>query len=178
MRIQQLSRGFTLTELMVVIAVIGILAGLVSANVSAAKAKARDAERKNDLAALETVIELAATILGHPPGEVNRCYHSTEPLLVGNPAWIPDLTTTSLHPLPVDPRQSHVSGTAYTYCRGSGQQTQAYYLTAVLEAKAEITLGSAPTGHLDRVDSFVTGVYEGPDKAKIVIVSSGPIVAD
>lgn len=47
----QMSRhkGFTLIELLVVISVIGILATLIIANFNAARARARDAQRKSDL---------------------------------------------------------------------------------------------------------------------------------
>lgn len=178
MKIEKLSRGFTLTELLVVVAVIGILAGLVSANVSSAKDKARDAERRNDLTVLKGAVELFANVAGHPPGESNRCYHSTEPLAASNPQWIPDLGSQYVNPMPTDPRQPTEPGFAYTYCRGGVGQAQAYYLTAPLEAKAEPTLATAPSGHLDRPDSFVTGVYEGPDGAKVYITSSGPVVVN
>jgi type II secretion system protein G len=52
-----ISRGFTLIELMVVVAIIAILATIVYANVGGASPKARDAERQADLRNLQTAIE-------------------------------------------------------------------------------------------------------------------------
>lgn len=50
-------RGFTIVELLIVIVVIGILAALVVTTYGGIQAKARDSERKSDLAALQTQLE-------------------------------------------------------------------------------------------------------------------------
>lgn len=52
-----LSRGFTIVELLIVIVVIGILAGLVVVTYNGIQKKARDTERKTDINALHGQLE-------------------------------------------------------------------------------------------------------------------------
>lgn len=52
-------KGFTLVELMVVIAIIAILTAIVTANFAQSKAKARDAKRISDLAQIQLTLEMA-----------------------------------------------------------------------------------------------------------------------
>lgn len=52
------NKGFTLIELMVVIAIIGILTAIISANFGISKSKARDAKKISDIAQLQLTLEL------------------------------------------------------------------------------------------------------------------------
>lgn len=114
------NKGFSLVELMVVIAIIGILTAIVTTNFSQSKAKSRDAKRVSDLAQIQLALELA----------FDRCrvYPST-PLVVINPVC-------SGRPLSdfisVIPRDSN--GSEYFY----GVQNFDYVLGAQLETDSGV----------------------------------------
>lgn len=61
-------KGFTIIELLIVIVVIGILATLVLNTFRGVQARARDTERKADLNALGTQLEVYYTDHGYYPG--------------------------------------------------------------------------------------------------------------
>ncbi len=62
------ARGFTLIELLVVISIIGILAVLVSANLNAARSRARDVQRKSDMKNTQTALRLYFNDMAVYPG--------------------------------------------------------------------------------------------------------------
>jgi prepilin-type N-terminal cleavage/methylation domain-containing protein len=51
-------KGFTLIELMVVVAIIALLTGIVTVNLTKSRGKARDAKRVSDLGQLQLALEL------------------------------------------------------------------------------------------------------------------------
>jgi general secretion pathway protein G len=67
-RTKNLLPGFTLIELLIVIVIIGILSTLVIANFVGVRARARDAQRKTDLAQIRTALQLYYSDEGAYPG--------------------------------------------------------------------------------------------------------------
>jgi type II secretion system protein G len=113
MKFSRSKRGFTLIELLVVISIISLLAAIIFANVSAARARARDSVRKAQLKTLQTALE--AYYVDHnayPSTGGSNNWYSSEP---GNNAnapygpgnngdWIPGLVAGGYIPqLPHDP---------------------------------------------------------------------------
>ncbi len=105
------SKGFTLIELLVVIAIIGVLAAFAFASFGGAQARARDAQRKNDLKVIQKTLQLYYQ--DHNAYPIATGWESSE---VGDAAannaasWIYDQPTgTPLVPnyikkLPTDPK--------------------------------------------------------------------------
>lgn len=101
--------GFTLIELMVVIAIIGLLASVVLASLSDARASARDAIRVQDMRSIHTALERYANDHGgtYPNPTSAGVSGGGEMIGVGNP--IDDAIRPYLDPVPIDP--AHDAGT-------------------------------------------------------------------
>lgn len=69
MRFYTLKKGFTLLELMIVIAIIGLLALIILASVGQARAKGRDAHRIKSVKEIDKAIGLYYDDNGHYPAE-------------------------------------------------------------------------------------------------------------
>lgn len=105
----QRCRGFTLIELIVVVAIVGVLASVVLSSLNTARAKARDAVRKKDMQTIYTMLVQYATQYGGIPGtasygDVNSggWDYSSQP--VGAPTFMSFLVTGGIiTKVPVDP---------------------------------------------------------------------------
>lgn len=126
--------GFTLIELLVVIAVIGVLAGavVVIVNPAAQLARARDAQRKQDLRAISQALELYALDNGEYPvtGNVTTWRYST-----AGDTWIPGLAPYYLKRVPKDPKNNAIGpwGENQNYSYAYGSNGLHYNLVAKLE---------------------------------------------
>lgn len=64
-------RGFTLIEMLIVIAIIGILSSIVLVGLGPVQRRGRDARRQSDLHGAQTALELYYNKCGHYPGGSN-----------------------------------------------------------------------------------------------------------
>jgi prepilin-type N-terminal cleavage/methylation domain-containing protein len=58
MQITQSHKGFSIIELMVSVAIIGILTAIITANLAVSKSKSRDAKRVSDIVQMQLALEL------------------------------------------------------------------------------------------------------------------------
>jgi len=101
-RDQRKFRGFTLVEILIVIAILGILLGIVFVSFSGARASARDAVRMNDLRNLEKILEVYK--ISH-----NRYPTSSVDFLIAGYAWGSSWENYGVLPKdPLSPRQDYV----------------------------------------------------------------------
>ena len=127
-RLQRKESGFTIIELLIVIVVIGILAGLVLNVFTGIQEQGRDAERKTDLEAVEGQLEAYAAKNGYYPTVLN----------IADATWV----AANLQGLDPDALLDPTSGTAYTYSatpsspvcdNTAGNECSSYVLSADLE---------------------------------------------
>lgn len=142
-------RGFTLIEILVVIAIIGVLASIVMVSLGGSSANTRDAKRLADLKGLQSAINLFIQDTGAPPGtgagwwaQINNACSAWQPspysqLSPGYYAALPeDPKTTG-----VPPQCTASSGVWYWYGRGYtlsgssliGASANIYVVCATLE---------------------------------------------
>ena len=121
------NKGFTLIEMLIVIAVIAILAGVVLTGVSGFQASARDTRRVGDLRGAQNHLELFFNRCGHyPVDNGTTCGGATDN--AGIVSW-DDLTTalkTVTSQVPKDPGPD-----GYEY--GHGEAGLSYVLKATFE---------------------------------------------
>lgn len=107
----QSQRGFTLIELMVVIAIIGFLASTVLASLSSARSSARDAGRLSDIKQLQIALELYRN--------ANNGLYPTNPTssqVVNMNSGTANITPY-ISPIPKDPTYTGANG--YLYNQGN-----------------------------------------------------------
>jgi type II secretion system protein G len=124
-------KAFTLIELMIVIAILGVLAAMVSGNFITSLKKGRDARRKADLEQIQRALEMYY--------EDNKNYPTT--LEFGGQLCHPNGCDTKIYmqKVPNDP----ISGKNYGYESASGTD---YRLYACLENNQQILPYNSLTG--------------------------------
>jgi prepilin-type N-terminal cleavage/methylation domain-containing protein len=105
--------GFMLIELLIVIAIIGILSTVVMVSLNDTRAKAREALRVSQMQQVTTALHLYQSDYGHYPC-VDDWDRSTEPS--GSPTFIPELVTKGYLPTQIkDPLQDADDSFHYEY---------------------------------------------------------------
>jgi len=143
---KKLSRGFTLIELIVVIAIIALLASIILVSLSNAQVKGRDSKRASDLAQTVRALELYRsnydTYPDHGGTQYGGCTSSNCLTVLTD-----ELVPTYLSYIPLDPKAGNTP-TGYRYCR-PGAGFQGYQIIVRLEKNASyctLRTGSPVTG--------------------------------
>jgi prepilin-type N-terminal cleavage/methylation domain-containing protein len=134
-------RGFTLIEILIVIALIGVLSAVVLSSLNTSRLKARDAQRRSSLDQVKVALELYHNDYGNYPiynggvyvegkcsGAALPTNWTVMPNYTGANAWIPNLAPTYLPQLPGDPVPSASAARCFTY--GSDATGQNYTIWA------------------------------------------------
>jgi len=163
-------QGFTLIEMLIVIAVISILAGIVLVGITGFQSSARDTKRVGDMRTVQNSLELFYTRCGHYPVGTGGCADAASGTTGDNNTFTDwaDLETSLAAAnvadrLPNDPRE----GSTYEYTSGDGGF--AYVLKAILENNSN-TLND--TSELDGSPYGANCGTAGPDELEYCIGSS------
>ena len=112
-----MKRGFTFIELLVVLAIIALLAGLTISTFTSASARSRDARRESDVKEIQKALAIYANSTGKYP----QC--STEVIISGANDCLSDalLLEKAMSAVPTDPRYGVGGGScgspgSFYYC--------------------------------------------------------------
>ncbi len=119
--------GFTFIEILVVVVIIGVLAGIMSVSYVSAGKFTRDSRRKKDLANVRAALELYKVQNGEYP-DSSTCPGGagwTWPGCV-SPQWIPGLDDEYMSELPTDPKGGTTAFIANDSTGGTPRYTYNY----------------------------------------------------
>lgn len=153
--------GFTLVELLIVIAILGVLASLILANMSGARERARDTQRKSDLRQLQTALRMYFNDYMKYPGfyvsgGVSRIQHIATDGSVTTFNWGDEFAlngNTYMAKLPQDPLSTSIY--QYNYWRDSSD-TDVYCAWANLENTSDPQIADSQE-RCDACASLLTG---------------------
>lgn len=125
------NKGFTLIEILVVVAIIGTLTGLVASSFVNYQAKARDARRKSDLTQIQRALELFYNDHGHYPtdsaGRIAGCGASSNSACAWGSEFRDQNSTLYMDTIPDEKK------TGYNYVYNADGNMLRYQIFARLE---------------------------------------------
>ena len=127
--------GFTLVELLVVVAIIAMLGSIIFAQFSTARAKARDAEREQEIKTLQSALGLYANSnQSYPPAATAVCLNGSDAVSTAliNAGTLSGVPTDSQLNCPADP-SSTMPSSSFRYYRNVSTDTTTYTLNYYLE---------------------------------------------
>lgn len=133
-----MKKGFTLVELMIVMAILSTLVGLIGSGFRSSQIRGRDAKRKSDLKQISAALELLVSDHGNYPngdaaGKIEACPFDASGGTSSACSWgvgdMSDGKTLYLKKVPQDP----ASGISYFYRVPSGSNNQKFQIFAHLE---------------------------------------------
>ncbi len=134
------SRGFTLIELLVVMGIIGILATLMFTNFSGVRSRARDAQRKSDLAQMKNALRLYYNDYQSYPGAgLDQSIHGCGASHTDGCEWgesFTSPTTVYMNQLPQDPLYDATNSPTTIY-RYQSVSSNTFSITASLENESD-----------------------------------------
>lgn len=117
--------GFTLVELLIVIAIIGLLATLAIVSLTTAQRKARDTKRIADLNQLQNAVELYYS--------ENAAYPDSNVATTDTWSEFGTVIGPYITNVPIDPTNATSGGVAYAYNYGTNDDNTEYFIGAPLE---------------------------------------------
>lgn len=106
-----MKKGFTLIELLVVITIIGMLSTVVLSSLNQARAKARDARRKQDIAQIQRAAIMHFDALGYLPRNASGwCTYISNPANGWGPGFQADISPAYIKSVPLDPTRANQTG--------------------------------------------------------------------
>ena len=152
-------KGFTLIEMLIVIAIIGILSSIVLVGLGPIQRRGRDARRQADLRQVQNALELYYNKCGYYPGSTaggkiasggctgwtaNNTWEGMSTALEGS-----DIGTKNI---PTDPSSGATGVKAYQYGSEDGSS---YVIAAYLEDINNPSFKDSPTGKINGIECGV-----------------------
>ncbi len=140
---RQLQKGFTLIELIIVMAIMGLLIGVTASSFSTSRIKGKDAKRKSDLKQIGNALEAYLSDHGrYPTAAANKivaCGGSGTSTCDWGTAFTDENNTVYMAQIPADPTNPTMS---YQYFVSSDGKS--YQLFAALENDQDSQIASYP----------------------------------